>query len=110
MHFTSTFKHELTTENILIKQTHCLYENVCASEIAGKLQNMKSTFHFHTRQAAIENALYNRRTRIKIARNSVFNFHLSPTGDKWQSKTMFLTIFDLRPSIVLTFSIADYTV
>ena len=27
-------------------------------------------------------------------------------GDKWQSKTLFLTIFYLRSSIVLTFSIA----
>ena len=31
-------------------------------------------------------------------------------GDKWQSKTLFLTIFDLRSSIVLTFSIAAYHV
>ena len=28
-----------------------------------------------------------------------------PTGDKWQSKTLFLTIFDLHSSIALTFSI-----
>ena len=33
------------------------------------------------------------------------------SGDKWQSKTMFLTtIFDLRSAIVLTFSIAAYSV
>ena len=31
-------------------------------------------------------------------------------GDKWQSKTLFLTCFDLRLSIVLTFSIAAYPV
>ena len=31
-------------------------------------------------------------------------------GDKWQSKTLFLTIFGLRSSIVLTFSIAAYPV
>ena len=40
-----------------------------------------------------------------IARNSVFDFHLSPvgrqkaiekSGDKWQSKTLFPTTFDLR--------------
>ena len=30
------------------------------------------------------------------------------SGDKWQSKTMFLAIFDLRSSIVLSFSIATY--
>ena len=32
----------------------------------------------------------------KITRNGAFDCHLSPTGDKWQSKTLFLTIFDLR--------------
>ena len=32
------------------------------------------------------------------------------TGDKLQSKTLFLTIFDLRSSIVLAFSIATYPV
>ena len=37
----------------------------------------------------------------KIARNSVF-------GDKWQLKTLFLKIFDLCSSIVLTFLIAVY--
>ena len=31
-------------------------------------------------------------------------------GDKWQSKTLFLTIFDLRSSIVFAFSIAPYAV
>ena len=30
------------------------------------------------------------------------------SGDKWQSKTLFLTIFDQRSSIVLTFSIAAF--
>ena len=29
-------------------------------------------------------------------------------GDKWQSKTLFQTIFDLRSSKVLAFSIAAY--
>ena len=38
----------------------------------------------------------------KITRNSVLNCHLS----KWQSKTLFLTIFYLSLSIALTFSIA----
>ena len=31
-------------------------------------------------------------------------------GDKWQSKTLFITIFDLHSSIVLVFSIAAYPV
>ena len=31
-------------------------------------------------------------------------------GDKWQSKTLSLAIFDLHSSIVLTFSIAAYPV
>ena len=56
---------------------------------------------------------------MEIARNSVFDCHLSPvgrqmaiekSGDKWQSKTLFPTIFDLRSSIELTFSIAAYPV
>ena len=46
---------------------------------------------------------------MEIARNSVFDCHMSPigrqmaiekSGDKWQSKTMFPTIIDLRLSIV----------
>ena len=36
----------------------------------------------------------------KISRNSVFNCHLSPVGDKWHPKTLFLSIFDSRLSIV----------
>ena len=32
------------------------------------------------------------------------------SGDEWQSKTLFLIIFDLRSSILLHFSIAAYTV
>ena len=48
---------------------------------------------------------------LKIARNSVFDCHMSPQlGDKWQSKTLFLTIFYLRSSIVLLFLIAAYPV
>ena len=33
-----------------------------------------------------------------------------PPVDRWQSKTLFLTIFDLRSSIVLAFAIAVYPV
>ena len=56
---------------------------------------------------------------IEIARNSAFDCHLSQvgrqiaiekSGDKWQSKTLFPTIFYLRSSTVLTFSIAAYPV
>ena len=56
---------------------------------------------------------------MEIARNSVFDCHLSPvgrqtaiekSGDKGQSKTLFPTIFDLRSSIVLTFSLAACSV
>ena len=32
------------------------------------------------------------------------------TGDKWQSQTLFLTIFDLHLLIVLLFSVAAYQV
>ena len=56
---------------------------------------------------------------MEIARNSVFDCHLSSVGrqmameklgDKWQSKTLFPTISHLRSWIVLTFSIAAYPV
>ena len=33
-----------------------------------------------------------------------------PSGDKWQSKTQFLAIFDARSSILRAFSIAVYPV
>ena len=45
--------------------------------------------------------------RSKIARNSVFECQLC---DKRQSKTLFMTIFYLSSSIVLTFLIAAYPV
>ena len=45
----------------------------------------------------------------KIARNSVFDCHCQ-AGEKWQLKTQFLTIFDLRSAIVLMLSIATYLV
>ena len=46
----------------------------------------------------------------KIARYSFFIAICRPTGDEWHSKTLFLTIFDQRSSIVLTFYIAPYRV
>ena len=46
----------------------------------------------HTGLVAIENALTIDERGTKIARNSVFECHLSPV-------TMFLTIYDLRASI-----------
>ena len=47
----------------------------------------------------------------KIDRNSIFAIAICrQPGDKWQLKTLFLTIFDLGSSIVLTFSIAAYQV
>ena len=55
-------------------------------------------WQYHTGYAAIENALNNRRTRIKIDRDGVFDCRQS--GEKWQLEIMFLTIFDLRSSIV----------
>ena len=45
----------------------------------------------------------------KIARNSVF-IVICLQATKWQSKTLFLRIFDLHSSILLTFSIATYLV
>ena len=40
----------------------------------------------------------NRKRRSKIIRNRVFDCHLST--DKWQSKTLFISIFDPRSMIV----------
>ena len=48
--------------------------------------------------------------RATIARNSVFECHLSPVRRLMASKTEFLNIFDLRSSIVSTVLIATYAV
>ena len=42
----------------------------------------------------------------EIATTSVFVAIGRQSGDLWQSKSLFLTIFGLRSSIILTFSIA----
>ena len=46
----------------------------------------------------------------KIARNSFFIAICHQSGDKWHWKTLFLKIFYLSLLIVLTFSIAVYSV
>ena len=47
----------------------------------------------------------------KIALETVFLIAIcGQSGDKWQSKTLFLTIFDLHSSIVMTFLTAAYPV
>ena len=46
---------------------------------------------------------------LKIIRNIAISICPQP-GNKWQSKTLFLTIFYLHLSIVLTFLIAAYPV
>ena len=52
-------------------------------------------------QAAIKNANTIEESRSKINRNSVFSIAICrPTGDKWQSKTLFLSIFDPHSSTV----------
>ena len=45
---------------------------------------------------------------LKLVRNSVFDCHLSPARQKMTKERLFLTIFDLHSSIVLTFSIVLY--
>ena len=57
---------------------------------------VKSFFKHHTGEVAIENALNNRRTRIKIALNNVFECRA--TNDI--RKLCFCLLFDLRSSIV----------
>ena len=56
----------------------------------------------------MENALTVVEPGSKIARNSVSIAICHPLGDKWQSKTLFLTIFNLCSLIVLMFLIATY--
>ena len=54
-----------------------------------------------------KNALDNRQTRIKSRPETVFSIAICRQSvDKWQSKTLFLTNFNLRLLTVLTFSIA----
>ena len=49
--------------------------------------------------------------RSKILRNRVFSIAICrPTGDKWQSKTLFLANFEPQRRLLVTFSIADYPV
>ena len=60
--------------------------------------------------AAIENTLHNRRTWAKNARNSAFDFHLSPVGRQIAIENSVSCDFYLRSLIVLTFSIATYPV
>ena len=50
------------------------------------------------------------KNRSKIARNSVFNCHLSPVGRQMVIKNSVSNDFYLRSSIVLTFSITAYPV
>ena len=50
----------------------------------------------HIGESAIENALNNRRTReSKIARNSVFDCHLSPVGRQMAIENSLLTILSM---------------
>ena len=52
-----------------------------------------------------------RKHRFQKSLETVFLIAICrPSGDKWQAKTLFLMIFYLRLSIVLTFSIAAYPV
>ena len=46
----------------------------------------------------------------KLARNSVFYCHLLPIGRQMAIENSVSNYFDLRPSIVLTFSISAYPV
>ena len=64
----------------------------------------------HTGCAVIENAKVSMNVDQKSI-ETVFSIVICrQSGDKWQSKTLFVASFDLRLSIVLTFSIAAYPV
>ena len=75
------------------------------------VQRANETVTFtHTGWAAIEKLLTIDGREYKSL-ETAFSFAICrQSGDKWQSKTLFLTIFDLRLSIILTFSIAAYPV
>ena len=66
---------------------------------------IKDEHYYHNGQAAIENALNNLQMRIKIARNSVFIAICRQSGDKWRSKTLFLTFF--RSTLVDSVNVFD---
>ena len=53
-----------------------------------------------TGKVAIENVNAIDERRLKIIRNRFFIAICHPTGNKWQSKTLFLAIFVPRSSIV----------
>ena len=55
------------------------------------------------------NQKHNHQSR-NVGQKSIETVFLIAIGDKWQSKTLFLLIFDLRSLIVLVFSIAAYPV
>ena len=46
----------------------------------------------------------------KIARNKILDCHFRQSGEELQSGTLFLTILNLRSSLVFTFLIATYPV
>ena len=51
-----------------------------------------------------------RGSKIKTTVFLIFDCHLSPMANKWQTKTLYLLIFYLRSSMVLAFSIPTYLV
>ena len=55
--------------------------------------------HKHTRNAAVENVNTIDESRLKSLEREFSIVICRPTGDKWQSKILFLSIFDLRSSI-----------
>ena len=64
----------------------------------------------HIGYAAIENSLNSRRTRIRNRYNQCFRLPMVPSWATKASKTLFLTIFGIRSSKILTLSIAAYPV
>ena len=66
--------------------------------------------HEHIGLAAIETLILSTNVDQKKFETKFSIAICRPTGDKWQSKTLFLVNFDPRSSIVKTFSIAAYPV
>ena len=75
---------------------------------AGYGQNQDARFTPDRQQSK---TLYSRQTWLKECLKQYFHIAICrQSGDEWQLKALFLTIFDLHSSIVLTFSISAYSV
>ena len=93
--------HRFSTLNILVPGHYILPQLICLS-----LLFLVWPWNIPDRRQWKTLSTFDKR-KSKIDRSSVFDCHLLTVGDKWQSKTLFLLIFDLHSSKVLAFLIAS---